>query len=97
MMDFVKFHFFIDDAVNFDGPVEPFGWERNSKLHFCPTMNGLVIDCLTELRRFNCSFPRSDMVSGLKTMLKDVLPFSLLTNLRLEGKFFYETSIFVTF
>ena len=76
---------FKEDAVNFDGPVEPFGWETNSKLHFCPTINGLVIDCLTELRRLNCSFSRSDMVSGLNAMLKDVLPYSLVTNLRLEG------------
>ena len=92
-------YFFLDDAVNFDGPVEPvkstFTSERGSNRYVCPTINGLVVECLAELRRFTCSLARSDMVSGLNAMLKDVLPVSLVTNLRLEGK--TSQTHFVTF
>ena len=80
----------IGDAVHFNGPIEikegSTRLEKYANLHFCPTVNGLVIECLTELRRYSCLLPRSDMVSGLNAMLKDVLPVSLVTNLRLEGK-----------
>ena len=82
--------YLIGDTVNFDGAVEPVKstskFVRYSNIHFCPTINGLLIECLTELRRYACSLTRSDILSGLNAMLKDVLPFSLVANLRLEGK-----------
>ena len=78
------------DSVHFQGPVEtsrnPYRIEEYLDAQFCPTINGLVIECLTELRKHTCSLARSDMVSALNAMLKDVLPVSLVTNLRLEGK-----------
>ena len=78
-----------EDRINFAGPVEfrsTSTWIPNRKAHFCPTINGVLIECLTELKRHNCSFTRSDMLSGLNAMLKDVLPVRLVMNLRLEGK-----------
>ena len=76
--------------MNFDGPVEPVKSTlksvRYSNIHFCPTINGLIIECLSELRRNVCPLTSADMLSGLNAMLKDILPVSLVANLRLEGK-----------
>ena len=69
--------------------------KRGTNQHFCPTINGLVVECLGELRSYTCSLARSDVVSGLNAMLKDVLPVSLVTTLRLEGK--PSKTYFVTF
>ena len=82
--------YLIGDAVNFKGSGEPVNSTsesvRYSNIDFCSTINGLLTECLTELTLYTCALTRADMLSGLNAMLKDIMPASLVANLRLEGK-----------